>query len=91
MTKNHNRPLGAIVVVLSLAGILSAADNANPLATLRKEHPRLLFTAEDRKRVGKLAETEPLLARLTPARPVPTWPAQAILSVPGCAAGAWSR
>lgn len=64
MTKNHNRPLGAIVVVLSLAGILSAADNANPLATLRKEHPRLLFTAEDRKRVGKLAKTEPLLVRL---------------------------
>jgi len=64
MTKNHNRPPGAIAAVLLLAGNLPAAENANSLATLRKQHPRLLFTAEDQKRVGELAEDEPLLARL---------------------------
>jgi hypothetical protein len=37
MTKNHNRPLGAIAAVLLLAGNLPAADNADPLATLRKK------------------------------------------------------
>ena len=62
--KNHNGLLIAFLVVLLFAGKVLAADNANPLATLRKEHPRLLFTAEDQKRVVKLAETEPLLARL---------------------------
>jgi len=64
MRKNRKRLLGTIVVELLLTSILPAADNANPLAALRKEHPRLLFTAEDQKRIEKLAETEPLLARL---------------------------
>ncbi len=64
MRTNRKSLLGAIVVELLLAGILPAADKTGPLATLRSEHPRLLFTAEDQKRVEKLAKTEPLLARL---------------------------
>ena len=58
------KSVGTFIAAFLLTGHLAAADNADPLATLRKEHPRLLFTAEDQKRVVILAETEPLLARL---------------------------
>jgi len=61
MTKNQNRPLGAIVAVLLLAGTLPAADNADPLATLRKEHPRLLFTAGDPSLIGTVTIFDGLL------------------------------
>ena len=58
-----------VVLLVACVGFSSpssspAADNARPLDGLRSGHPRLLFTAEDQRRIEKLAETEPLLARL---------------------------
>ena len=37
---------------------------ADPLATLRQEHPRLLFSADDQQLMETLAQTNDLLARL---------------------------
>lgn len=59
--------MGCILAAVVL-GLISFADGAergqDVLQTLRKDHPRLLFTAEDQKRIQALAKTDPLLARL---------------------------
>lgn len=39
-----------------------ASAESNPWATLRKAHPRLLFSREDQRRVEELAKNDPLLA-----------------------------
>ncbi len=58
----------AVGLVLLTAGLVRADGPltvpADPLAGLRAEHPRLLFTKEDARRVRSLAQREPLLARL---------------------------
>ena len=55
--------LGAVVFCLPQP--LVADDTpANPTATLRPRHPRLLFTVEDQARIEELAKTDALLARL---------------------------
>jgi hypothetical protein len=55
-----------IVALLWLITGTSACgfDLENPLAGLKNEHPRLLFTAADQSRIEQLAQTDELLARL---------------------------
>ena len=43
---------------------LAGEAPADPTATLRAEHPRLLLTTEDQARIEKLARTDALLSRL---------------------------
>ena len=59
----HYRPSLIAAAILICTSHLSASS-ASPLEKLRKEHPRLLFTAADQDRIEKLAESEDLLARL---------------------------
>jgi len=57
-------PIVAAGVCLACLAAGPAAGGTKFLSKLRKEHPRLLFTADDQSRVEKLAETDALLARL---------------------------
>jgi len=42
----------------------TAAGAERPMVTVRADHPRLLLTAENQRRIEKAAKTDPLLARL---------------------------
>jgi hypothetical protein len=53
-----------LAACLPAATLAAPADEANPLATLRPEHPRLLFTADEQKQIEEAAKNDPLLARL---------------------------
>ncbi|WP_347244329.1 heparinase II/III family protein [Thermogutta sp.] len=43
-----------LTTILTIGRPLMASDEASPLATLRKEHPRLIVTREDERRVKQL-------------------------------------
>ena len=66
MTRNPTMMCKALfsVVCLVFASSTNGADETDPLATLRPAHPRLLFTAEDQRRIQKLAESDSLPAQL---------------------------
>ena len=53
-----------LLLVASSTSVSLAADPTKPLATLRKEHPRLLFSLEEQAMVQALAKHDPFLARL---------------------------
>jgi len=58
------------VTSVAMAAICLSCLAASPAvggAKLRAEHPRLLFTTEDQKRIEELAKTDELLARLIEA------------------------
>jgi hypothetical protein len=60
--------IAMLLTFLSLSASVSAADTQpsdDPLAHLRKDHPRLLFTDEDLARVRAAAASDPLRAQLT--------------------------
>jgi len=54
----------ATIILLVLITPSLAAESAGPLDGVRCEHPRLLFTIADQKRIEELAKTDALLARL---------------------------
>ncbi len=57
----------SLLVLLGLAFplfVVGGEAPAEPTATLRAGHPRLLFTEEDQARIEKLAKSDVLLARL---------------------------
>ena len=57
-----------MIALLALSGtqlsVTLAESTTNPLATLRAEHPRLLFLPDDQRHIQNLAKTDALLARL---------------------------
>ena len=56
---------GPVLLPLSLTlGLLSTTARADRLATLRAEHPRLLFSVADQQRIQELAKADGLLERL---------------------------
>lgn len=56
--------LFSVCILQSNAAFADPPELATALSSLRAAHPRLLWTADEEKRVAELAETEALLARL---------------------------
>ena len=81
MTRKHVclTVFGVLIAVVSQCSTVVAERNADPLATLREQHPRLLFTVSDEQRVRSLMEDDALLKKLVEqnrvnANPFSSWP-----------------
>ena len=53
-----------IVTMSTMRAVMASDDGIDHLATLRREHPRLLFTADDQQRIEERSKTDLVLARL---------------------------
>ena len=53
-----------IVTMSTMRAVMASDDGVDHLATLRREHPRLLFTADDQQRIEEQGKTDLVLARL---------------------------